>query len=229
MNEYVIEDGKLYSQWAYEPIDYGEITDDWRETLADIIQFCEKNNIELTLFYPPFSGLVFAKENHDAYIAIVEELIEGSEATFYDFNLCREEYIPDTNTLYFDAAHLNKEGTELFSVLLADFMLGNISADELFYASWNEKFQNLPPTLYGISHYDEVDEDGTDVRNMKIISNRDLEYRIIITPTDDDQYMIQDFSENYYFTVPMEVHGICTIVWRMSESPEQVQTVEISI
>lgn len=228
VNEDVIEEGKMYSHWAYEPIDYGEITNEWRDALTEIIRFCEKNDIELTLFYPPFSSFVYAREDHDVYIAMVEELIAGSGVAFYDFILCREEYIPDTNTLYFDAAHLNRSGAELFSSLLADFMLGNISADELFYDSSKGKFQALSPTIYGISCFEETVSDGAGVRNMKIISNGDLEYRIFITQTDGDQYMVQDFSENYYFTVPMEVHGICTIIWRMSESPEQVQTVEIS-
>lgn len=227
--EDVVPEASMYSSWAYEPINYDTISDDWKDTLQDIIEFCEKRDIELVLYYPPFSSFVFAEEDHDAYIQIVEKLLEGTDVRFYDFNLFREEYFPDTTTLFFDAGHLNKDGAALFSRLMSDFITDKISDEDLFYTSYSEKRENLNPMVYGISYREEANEDGTVVNDMKIISNREnIECRVIITPADGEQYMLQDFSKERYFSLPLEERGICTIVWRTEENPEKVQTIEIS-
>lgn len=68
------------------------------------------------------------------------------------------------------------------------------------------------------------------MRTFWVASNRDsgMEYRIIITPNEGEQYMIQDFDENKEFALPMSETGICTIVARMKEIPDDVQTLEIN-
>ena len=62
-----------------------------------------------------------------------------------------------------------------------------------------------------------------------IASNRveGMEYRVIITPDEGEQYMLQDFAENSEFTIPIEEHGICSIIARMENTPDDVQTLEI--
>ncbi len=224
----VVPECSMYSGWAYEPIDYNDISEDWRDTLESIMNFCKEEKVELVLFYPPFSNFVFAEDDHDAYIRIVEELTEKHGVKFYDFNLCRETYLPDSTTLFFDAAHLNGTGSSLFSSLWGDLVLGNITEEQLFYSSYSEKKAELQPQIYGLSHVEKSDENGNTMNNLRVIANsEEIECRIIITPNEGDAYWIQDFSENRFFSLPAEENGICTIVWRLKGNPEAVKTVEI--
>ena len=51
----------------------------------------------------------------------------------------------------------------------------------------------------------------TAIRTCKIVStaNNDLEYMIAVTPLDEETQILQEFSENRFFSVPInDKHGI---------------------
>lgn len=198
--------------------------------LREVISYCRKKNIPVTLFVSPIYELqVISTEGYDDYTGQIREIADEYGVDFYDFNLAKEEYLPIQQTKYFmDVEHLNADGAALFT----DFFWQVVSADKTkneryFYDSYREKLESKEPELYGI-YYREDEQ----VKRMRIASNREtgMEYRIVLTPTEPEgnaEYMIQDFGENKEFTVDGEEHGVCTIAYRSLNEPELMQTIEI--
>lgn len=202
--------------------------------LRNAIEYCKKREIPITLFVSPIYELqLISTENYDNYIKQAKEIAEEYNIAFYDFNLAKEEYLPIQNTKYFkDEGHLNSAGAGLYTDFFYKVMSGDASENKTyFYDSYAQKLQNAVPTVYGI-YYNEMkqtDDAVGKIRNMWIASNRDeeMEYRIILTPDDEEQYMVQDFSENKAFSIN-SMHGVCTIVYRIKNMPDIVQTAEIN-
>lgn len=198
--------------------------------LREVISYCQKKNIPVTLFVSPIYELqVISTEGYDDYTGQIREIADEYDVDFYDFNLAKDEYLPIQQTKYFmDVEHLNADGAALFT----DFFWQVVSADETdneryFYDSYIEKLESKEPELYGI-YYREDEQ----VKRMRIASNREtgMEYRIVLTPTEPEgnvEYMVQDFGENKDFTVDGVEHGTCTITCRISGKSEPVQEVEI--
>ena len=230
-NKKIIEDWNYFSTKGWSTIDLDNISQDWFYSLEDIITFCDKNGISLTLISAPMSNYMLAGVgNYDEYVKMVQSTIEGTNVNYYDFNLCKEEYFPSTSSLFIDADHLNCYGAETFSYLFADFINGKIGENELFYGSYEEKLRNLQPAVFGISYNDVKNDNEEQIRNCRIVStgNDGLEYEISLTPTEGEPYKVQDFSDNGLFTIDPDTHGIITIAYRLSSFPDEVWTVSIS-
>ena len=230
-NKERVENWNYFSDNSGNNVDFNTDSKDWLDSLSDIIAFCDKKDISLTLVSVPMSNFLLADlENYDDYVNLVKKSIAGTGVEYYDFNLCKEEYFPNISSLFKDKDHLNNLGAEKFSRLLASFVKGQVSESTLFYNSFNEKIQILEPTVFGISYCDNKKENGEIQRDCKIVStcNSSLEYEIILIPDGRKEYKIQDFSDNRFFTVPPGEHGICVISYRLNSEPEQVETVEIS-
>lgn len=110
-------------------------------SLMDIIDFCKDEGITLTLFVTPEpERKLLGKGNYQEYHDYVEEIASENGIEFYDFNLVREDYFDtDDKTLFLDDNHLNTAGAEAFSKLFGQFFTGKISAEDLFYDSFDEK------------------------------------------------------------------------------------------
>lgn len=127
---------------------------------------------------------------------------------------------------------MNKFGADLFTPFLYQVLTGKEGDNEkYFYRSYKEKMENLTPTIYGI-YYSYLEENGDPnaIRMMWIASNRDsgMEYKIILTPNEEESYIVQNFEENKQFQISSSEHGLCTIEVRMKEFPnETIQTMEI--
>ena len=147
------------------------------------------------------------------------------------FNLTKEEYLPIHNERYFmDLLHLNAAGADMFTVFFDKIMSEDVVENsKYFYESYNEKLRDIPPTVYGLYYRELITVEGKAVKQFYIASSReaDMEYRIILTPNDGEQYIVQDFTENKEFVVDSYENGICTIVSRMRNNLEEVQTLEV--
>lgn len=209
--------------------------------LRKIISYCQRKDISITLFVSPMDKLqLVSTRNYDCYLNQVRGIAEEYEVAFYDFNLIKEQYLPIYVGEYFrDSGHLNNKGADIFTVFFNEVVSRDISENEkYFYSSYAEKLESESPSIYGLYYRDsETAEDGEtaisptdEVRTFWVASNREkgMEYRIIMTPNESEQYMVQDFAENKEFTVSLDEHGICTIVARMKDNPDKVQTLEIS-
>ncbi|MCM1044028.1 MAG: hypothetical protein NC417_00820 [Candidatus Gastranaerophilales bacterium] len=225
-NNGVIENWNFFSEKGWDNINIEGISDDWLKSLTDIITFCDKNGIVLTLVSTPMSNfLLTGLGNYDDYVNMIRDLIKDTDVEYYDFNLCKEEYFSSTSSLFMDDHHLNCDGAEQFSYLLSDVINGEISEEELFYDSFEEKIENLEPTVFGICYHDDQE-----VRTCKIVSNYadDLEYAITLVPNGGEPNMLQNFAHNNIFTIAPNEHGTCTIAYRLSNSSDEVQTVDVT-
>ncbi|MCM1124543.1 MAG: SGNH/GDSL hydrolase family protein [Eubacterium sp.] len=209
-----------------------------RQYLCKSISYCKERDIPITIFIAPMYDLqLISTINYDNYINEVREIAEEYEIPFYDFNLAKKEYLPLWNDDHYkDLNHLNAAGAEVFTSFLGQVIQQEDSENEkYFYDSYAEKLRETEPEFYGI-YFGIVEPENEEtgetekIRNFHIASNRDagMEYKVILTSEKGEQYMVQDFSENKEFSVPMKEHGVCTIAVRMTAHPDDVvQTMEI--
>lgn len=230
-NNQTVDNWNYFLDDAWFAADFSNISSDWLHTLEDIIAFCGKKEIALTLVAAPMPNYLLAGiGDYDEYIGIIQDMIAGTDIRFYDFNLCKEEYFPNTSSLFKDKDHLNCYGAETFSRLFADFINGKILEDELFYSSYEEKLGHLSPTVFGVVYHDESDDKGEMTRKCQIVStgNDSLEYKITLTPQQGEPCKLQGFSDNKLFAVSSEEHGVITITYRWGNLPEEIQEVQVA-
>lgn len=201
--------------------------------LRKIIRYCQDRDIGITLFVSPLDGLALTSvENYDNRVKYIRRIAEEYDIPFYDFNLAKEEYLQLNKSEYFcDSAHLNHEGADVFTPFFHEVVSASVSENaEKFYDTYAEKQKNSAPAVYGIIRMNTEFVQGEDTYiGYQIASNKDsgIEYRIIITPDEGEQYMVQDFTENKDFGIRAGEHGICTVVSRVKDAPDEVQTLEI--
>ena len=155
---------KKVGSFSYEShknsISEGRISQDWKRSLLEIIEYCNKKGVAISLFSAPISDFeLIDVGNYDKYIENVNSIIEGTGAEYRDFNLCRPEYFDSLGNNYFeDENHLNKSGAEAFSRLFCDYYNGRIPDEELFYDSYKEKLSELKYDVLGAVVKREKDE-----------------------------------------------------------------------
>lgn len=226
----------LYLDMNNAPADM-RMTGEAEEYLRKIIEFCQREGIEIVLFQTPVYKMeAIAYEKYDDYTAGVREIAEEYQVAYYDFNLAREEYFPVQEMQYFvDMGHLNAEGAKLFTNFFYEVLSGMAGEEEkLFYGSVQEKLASEAPQVVGAYYRQGTQEEvaggeiGSDMYHVTIASNREtgMRYQIYLTPEGGETVMIQDFSENKSFDIPMEEHGICRIVWNEENDPENYREFE---
>ncbi len=236
--EFLSESRIYYQERILEKNPLGEKSEKY---LRKIISYCQERDIPITLFVSPIDELqIISTENYDNYINQIKEISEEYSVPFYDFNLAKDEYLPIQHGEYFkDIGHLNYAGASMFTPFFSEVVSRDVNENEnYFYTSYAEKLQVESPAMYGIYYrQSETAEESIELGKtltFRIASNREegMEYRIILTIDEEEgerrQEMIQDFSENKEYTIPAGEHGICTIVARMKDNPEEVQTLEIN-
>lgn len=129
-----VMDKKTYDDIEYVPIKEQQISYDNLQMLYRIIEYCRKNEIELTLFVAPMPQFRLDRiGNYSIWGKQIEELVKNYEIDFFDFNLCKEEY-KFQDKYFMDDHHLNKEGAEKFSFLFSRFFTENIDEKDIFYS-----------------------------------------------------------------------------------------------
>lgn len=202
------------------------LTSEAEKSLRKILEYCEKNQIEITLYSAPIYRLqLYSTGNYDLYVKQLKEIALEYKVSYYDFNLCRDEYLPMQKTEFFrDMSHLNDKGAEIFTPFFWQVMQQK-DANNYFYSSYAEKCEEQESSIYGLI---EKPEWSDKERWFEIASNRpnEMEYRIILTPDEGEAVMLQEFADNKVFAVDLNTTGICTIVGREKETGK-VQTKEI--
>jgi hypothetical protein len=230
---FVANDAEVSSDTHFNVTAYGGIgmgtaitkDSDWYNSVSDIVDFCDKEGIELVFFVTPEpEWTLVGKGNYQEYNDFIQNIADEKNVKLYDFNLCRNEYF-DTNdgVLFKDEDHLNTKGAEKFSVLFADVITGRLAADEVLYDSFNEKIVDEDKPFYGIAG--PVD-DGSGNRKCMIISGSDhFDYQVIETKEDGSQVMLKEFDNAKEFIIPTGDTGILTIVCK-DLNTEEVTTIE---
>lgn len=210
VNQGEIPNGILLDTAGFDSIHPENVSADWLKTIREIIAYCEKKGVQLTLFSAPMTLFqTAAVGNYDDYIALLRELVSGTAADYVDFNLCREKYFDQTTDLFSDAGHLNEAGAEAFSRVFGAYFSGEIPADELFYDSMAEKNSAHGPDILGLSYLDS----GDGMRKLKIVSTRPAGtlYSVEFTGTDGNVQLLKENSDDLYFEIPQDVHGTLRI------------------
>lgn len=225
----VVSDGTYWNNDAYGPIKADTRRgSDWEKSLLEAIDFCRKNNIEITFFVTPQpEWTVVGKKDYQDYHDYIQELADDNHVELYDFNFCSSEYF-DANdrNLFKDAGHLNTNGAEVFSHLFGQLFTGSLDPEKLFYDTYAEKLNDEDPIVYGIAA--SKNNSKTGLKNCYMISNVDsgIEYRIMAATSEGNQYCIQDFDENTDFSLPKDEKGTITVEWRSAAEPDLVHTFE---
>lgn len=146
-----IPTGGFYSMEEYQKIEDSRWSEDWQESIRQVIQLCEEKGIALTFFSAPMPDfLLVASGEYDQYIEFMDSLLEGSSAQYYDFNLCKPQYLSLTENNFKDDNHLNTKGAKIFSGLFSEYFAGGLSGENIFYGSYQEKIAAQKDTVYGV-------------------------------------------------------------------------------
>ena len=191
-NKMLQTEGNLFRTARHNPIDISKLSSTWVESLEEIIDFCEKHDIKLHLIATPLSNYrILSIGNYDDYIAFINHEIEGTHADYYDFNLLREEFFPDTTTSFSDDHHMSMQGTEYFEQAFCMLMSGEASREELFYDSIEEKFATMKKNVFGfiLTHGDDYDITVTPVTTIT-----EGEYSYYIEVNDADKNPMWTFD-----------------------------------
>ena len=210
-NDGVIGNGGLLLDTAgFDRIHTEQASADWLRTVREIIEYCNKKGVRLTLFSSPMTLFQTAGAgNYDEYIAFVNKLTEGTGVRYVDFNLCKEAYFDQTPDLFADAGHMNGKGAEKFSRLFAEYFTGAIPDEDLFYGSMEEKIAAHGPDILGLSFLDSGD--GT--RKMKIVSTMEPGTRftaVLLFPDGRSRQLLNN-SPDLFFEISGDEHGIIRI------------------
>jgi len=177
-SEHRAEGGVLYDIIKPEPFSEDPMTKEAEEYLRKIIEFCEKEEITLTLYCVPFTDYQASLYgDYDRYVDQVREIAGEYELFFYDFNLCKEEVLDLTDdALFRDKGHLNVYGAEIFSECFADFFNGlkegSLSYEDYFYPTYREKLAHSKERILGflVEKEEETEEEAwytvTPVHNL---------------------------------------------------------------
>lgn len=216
-SEHKAEGGVLYDVIMPEPFSENPMTEEAESYLRKIIEYCEKEQIELTLYSAPvtdYQASLYGE--YDRYVEQVESIAAEYGLSYYDFNLCKEEYLDLTDDgLFRDKGHLNIWGAEIFSEFLADFFNGleegSLSQEQCFYPSYAEKIENGKERILGIVV--EKEESGEENSCYKITPIHNLKDKKV-------EYYIYTMDENG------NKHVICDRVAALTESVIVVPTRE---
>ncbi|MCM1538322.1 MAG: hypothetical protein NC254_07990 [bacterium] len=197
--------------------------------LRKIIEYCQKSGIHLALFVSPiYETQILGAKDYDAYYDQVSAIAAEYGVPFYDFNLCKSEYLDIMHReLFLDSGHLNTAGADVFTPFLWKVLSGTEENNQIYFCdSYEEKIRLDEAELYGVYY----SMNGKGECEYTIASNRmqELEYRVIVSPGNAEARMLQDFSINKNFTLPREEHGIITVVARDAADHGHVQTLEMN-
>lgn len=146
-----VEDGTL---WSYETdAAIGtDIPETQKKYLQQIIDFCRKKGIQLTFVSVPVTDFHLVQiGNYDAYVDALRSFLSEYGASYYDFNLCRQEALAlDRDSLFNDDNHLNQDGSRLFSEAFSLVFTAQTGKEAFFYDSYADKLADIEPRVLGL-------------------------------------------------------------------------------
>lgn len=183
---------------------------DDKKSIQRIIDYCGENNIELVFFSSPMPYYyILAAEDYASYIDQVDQLLEESGIAYYDFNLCKEEYFSYDCSLFRDMDHLSAAGGDGFSEVFSKFFTGQIAQEDLFYDSYEEKWQSIEDRVYGVI-YSVTETESEKQVSFEIVQKGNEDYFVTVSKripgTDEYEEMCQLTSLDE-ISVPLEEQG----------------------
>ena len=170
---------------------------------------------------------VLSSQNYDGYYRQIKNIADEHGVEFYDFNLCKSEYLDVMHSDYFsDNGHLNEVGSNIFTPVMWDICNRSYeTVADYFCDSYKEKIELDNPQLYGIYYVD-----GENGKECTFASNTDteLEYAIVYLPDDATEEVVRDYSVEKEFVLPNDVNeGKYIARARLINTNEVVSSFEI--
>ena len=245
---WVWSDGKLFDQEKLFPIDRDlekyAIGEKSEKYIRKTIEFCEENNIDVTMFISPiFDTQLLSTGNYDNYVSEIRSIANEYNVDFYDFNLIKSDYLDIKEGKYYvDIGHLNAAGASIFTSMLWEILSGTASENAgMFFDTYAEKLQEGPLVQYGLYYKDiapgdQTADDGSPIytrRHYYVATNRNGTAEFCITrtisdgddTTEDRSEIVQSYSKNDEFELPISEHGVLTIVARDGAAAENTISV----
>ena len=213
------DDSMLLDYTEFSHINRADFNDDWLQSLKDIITYCDKNDIKLTLVVMPITDMTMVGvENYDEYIDMVNEIVgdcTGCEVDYIDFNLIKEDFFTGVFENFSDNNHLNVQGRSRIMSIFVQLEKGELLPSEVFYTTYSEKLSNMREELFWVyakpvegdihggtrriheSYYGQ-DMDGDGLIEYKIIpisTLKDTEYKFSVTRY--SEYIDTDKNQTY--------------------------------
>ena len=204
--------GNTYEFSHFPAIDTAIVSEDYVNTLNKIIAFCEKEDIELTLFSTPMPEFRLVDVgNYDEYIAFVNEMLQGTDVKYYDFNLCKKEYLSFDKSYYADTDHINAKGAGQFGRLFCDFFNGQIAEEDLFYDSYAERIKEQGPNVYGVIAEYEAAGKFT-IAPVTSAPEEELRYTVNWLPEGGKKVQLQVRDANTKVEIPDDRNGEVEVI-----------------
>lgn len=240
LNNTIVEQGAFYMDNTPVPIEINPVSEHVDKYINKIIELCEEEQIKLTFYSIPSPDhiLVSYDNYNDSYLYMKSYFAEkGYE--YYDFNLCKKEYLDLKDTDFWDVLHLNYSGAQKFCDVFSDFFTGK-TGTEIFYSSYEGVEDYWGDTVLAISiqHvFDKseitdypfvIDFDSYDYFKIEPVPNhsQDLEYKFWRADSDDKIYDMQDFNENNIVALPKGESGNLAITTRLKGTTDIINNVK---
>ncbi len=191
--------------WSIEPL-----TNDDKENLQNIMRYCEQNNIELHFFSAPMSDFrLVTLSNYDQYVSEISAYLAQYGYEYYDFNLCKAEYLSLDETDYIDDNHLNKQGADKVTTLICDIINSDVNVDTIFELDYKTKINYQEPQIYGVQLYTTLPDAENTLYEIVPIANTANDYLYTISKTDSSgkTTKIQEANYNNLFYIPNNEKG----------------------
>lgn len=190
----------------FAPISEDAIEEANQKYLNKIIDFCQKEEIELVFYSAPMSDFrLRGIGNYDSYIAQMNAFLKDRNVPYYDFNLYQSRFLDLDNSCFMDDHHLNGKGADLFSRAFADFFAGDMNTDVFFCDSYEQKIRQKKDTVFGViclmtkNDLEEIEAKIVTVDNIE----EPLYFAVDKRRDDEDEYeRYRGFSEDATFILP---------------------------
>lgn len=209
-NREVIEPGTFAATEAFLPVNEEAISEENRKYLNKIIDYCQENGIELVFYSAPVPDFRLAGcGNYDSYVEQMESFLEGKGVPYYDFNLCRSEFLEMEDSCFKDDNHLNGEGAEAFSRAFARFF-SEEGQEGVFWDSYAQKMEQEKDAVFGVICEMEREADGSISARIIPVKNTDqpLYFAVYKRREEETQYReCRPFSAETDFVLPAGENG----------------------
>lgn len=188
-----------------------KIDQDWYGFVQNIIDFCKENNLELVFFSVPESfSDVLNLGNYDECAAFLRNFFDEKDCKYYDFNLCRKEYLSLKTSDYYDAEHLNKNGSAKICEAVANVLLSKTEeeAKSYFYNSFEERALAEEENVFGFTIIESEDKKSCEfipITNKK--NDSILTFDFYSIDSDGNKMQLADKTLDNVIVYPQKIQG----------------------
>lgn len=214
-----MENSGVYCDYSEPAIADGYISEDSKKYIQKIIDYCKERDIRLTFYTAPMEDLVLSFIGYDSYIRQVNELLEGTDVNYYDFNLCHREVLPLEAADFMDLNHLNKNGADKFTAVFSRFFTGALD-ESIFYETYEARLASMTDApVLGLVLLETEKEETDRIRTWEITPALampvELEYEITVLSDNLGEIPVQDFSADHLVSVQKDDTGLIRVFARI--------------